>query len=95
MGLLSEGEPLSWEETKKLADHIRRHGIIQFINQYHRLKDRSKDCLMWGDEVNIVHFMRGCQLSRPLPYHFLSHFHAHISLSFKGKRFSGNHTTLL
>jgi len=53
MGLLSEGEPLSWEETKKLADHIRRHGIIQFINQYHRLKDRSKDCLMWGDEVGI------------------------------------------
>jgi len=53
MGLLSEGEPLSWEETKKLADHIRRHGIVQFINQYHRLKDRSKDCLMWGDEVGI------------------------------------------
>jgi len=44
---------LSWEETKKLADHIRRHGIAQFINQYHRLKDRSKDCLMWGDEVRI------------------------------------------
>ena len=53
MGLLSEGEPLSWEETKKLADHVRRHGIIQFINQYHRLKDRSKDCLMWGDEVGV------------------------------------------
>ena len=53
MGLLSEGEPLSWEETKKLADHVRRHGIIQFINQYHRLKDRSKDCLRWGDEVGI------------------------------------------
>jgi len=53
MGLLSEGEPLSWEETKKLADHVRRHGIIQFINQYRRLKDRSKDCLMWGDEVGV------------------------------------------
>jgi len=51
MGLLSEGEPLSWEETKKYSRHIRRHGILQFINQYHRLKDRSKDCLMWGDEV--------------------------------------------
>lgn len=54
MGLLTEGEPLSWEETKKLADHVRQHGIIQFINQYHRLKTRSKDCLMWGDEVEYV-----------------------------------------
>ena len=52
MGLLTEGEPLSWKETKKLADHVRQHGIDQFINQYHRLKSRSKDCLMWGDEVN-------------------------------------------
>ncbi len=51
MGLLSEGSPLSWEETKKWADHVRKHGIIQFINQYKRLKDRSKDVLRWGDEV--------------------------------------------
>jgi len=51
MGLLSEGSPLSWEETKKLADHVRKHGVIQFINQYERLKDRPKDCLLWGDEV--------------------------------------------
>lgn len=51
MGLLSEGSPLSWEETKKYADHVRKHGIIQFINQYHKLKDRQGDTLMWGDEV--------------------------------------------
>lgn len=59
MGLLSEGSPLSWEETKKWADHVRQHGIQQFINQYHRLRDRSRDCLMWGDEVGT----RGFQLS--------------------------------
>lgn len=52
MGLLSEGTPLSWEETKKYADYVREHGIKQFINQYHKLKDRSKDSLLWGDEVN-------------------------------------------
>ena len=52
MGLLSEGSPLSWEETKKLADHVRQHGILQFINLYERLKDRSRDCLLWGDEVS-------------------------------------------
>ncbi|KAH8421379.1 hypothetical protein KR009_003667 [Drosophila setifemur] len=54
MGLLSEGSPLSWEETKKLADHVREHGINQFINLYHRLKDRQGDILKWGDEVEYI-----------------------------------------
>lgn len=52
MGLLTEGSPLSWEETKELADHVRKHGITQFINMYHRLKDRQGDILKWGDEVS-------------------------------------------
>jgi len=51
MGLLSEGSPLSWKETKKLSDHVRKHGIIQFINLYKRLRDRQGDVLKWGDEV--------------------------------------------
>lgn len=54
MGLLTEGSPLSWEETKKLADHVRKHGIKQFINLYARLKDRQGDVLKWGDEVEYV-----------------------------------------
>lgn len=54
MGLLSEGNPLSWEETKELADHVRKHGIEQFINLYHRLKDREGDILKWGDEVEYI-----------------------------------------
>ena len=52
MGLLALGSPLSWDETKKNADHVRRHGIIQFLNIYHRLKNRQNDILKWGDEVN-------------------------------------------
>lgn len=52
MGLLSEGSPLSWEETKKLSKHVREHGILQFINLYRRLKDRHGDVLKWGDEVS-------------------------------------------
>jgi len=55
MGLLTEGSPLSWEETKKHAQHVREHGILQFINQYNKLKDRSNDCLRWGDEVGSVY----------------------------------------
>ncbi|CRK99012.1 CLUMA_CG011962, isoform A [Clunio marinus] len=54
MGLLTEGSPLSWEETKKLANHVREHGIQQFINLYERLKDRQGDILKWGDEVEYV-----------------------------------------
>lgn len=53
MGLLSEGSPLSWEETKKNADHVRAHGIKQFVNQFKKLHDRTKDVLYWGDEVII------------------------------------------
>lgn len=51
MGLLSQGSPLNWEETKKYADHIRKHGIIQFLNIYNKVKERQRDVLKWGDEV--------------------------------------------
>ncbi|XP_072394245.1 glutamate--cysteine ligase [Diabrotica undecimpunctata] len=54
MGLLTEGSPLSWEETKKHAQHVREHGIIQFINLYKKLRDREGDILKWGDEVEYI-----------------------------------------
>ena len=41
MGLLSEGEPLSWNETKKWADHVRQHGVLQFIELYKKLETRK------------------------------------------------------
>ena len=53
MGLLSLGSPLPWTETKKHAEHVRKHGIIQFLHIYDKLKDKEDDCLKWGDEVNI------------------------------------------
>lgn len=51
MGLLTEGSPLTWEETKALSKHVQDHGIEQFINQFQRLRDRQGDSLKWGDEV--------------------------------------------
>ena len=51
MGLLTEGEPLSWEDTKKYADHVRKHGVTQFVRLYRKLEDRKGDVLKWGDEV--------------------------------------------
>lgn len=54
MGLLSEGSPLSWKETKQWADTVRNQGILQFINLYHKLKNRQNDVLKWGDEVEYM-----------------------------------------
>ena len=51
MGLLTAGKPLSWEETQKWQEHVRTHGIQQFINLYKKLERRCGDVLKWGDEV--------------------------------------------
>ena len=51
MGLLSVGQPLTWPETKKVADFIKQHGITQFLNIYNSVKNRVGDGLKWGDEV--------------------------------------------
>lgn len=51
MGLLSEGKPLSWVDTKKNATLVHKVGIQQFLALYHGLKDRKGDVLKWGDEV--------------------------------------------
>ncbi|KAI0075747.1 glutamate-cysteine ligase catalytic subunit [Panus rudis PR-1116 ss-1] len=51
MGLLSLGTPLAWDDAKKYADHVREHGITQFLHIWDRLKDRAGDELLWGDEV--------------------------------------------
>ena len=53
MGLLTVGEPLSWPETKALADFVRDHGIQQFLNIFHARRHRSDETLKWGDEVRI------------------------------------------
>ncbi|CAL1706490.1 unnamed protein product [Somion occarium] len=54
MGLLSLGTPLAWDDAKKYADHVRTHGIAQFLHIWDRLKDRAGDELLWGDEVEYM-----------------------------------------
>uniref|UniRef100_A0A8D2NII4 Glutamate--cysteine ligase n=1 Tax=Zonotrichia albicollis TaxID=44394 RepID=A0A8D2NII4_ZONAL len=54
MGLLSQGSPPSGEETRRYAEHVRRHGILQFLHIYRALRDRHKDVLKWGDEVEYM-----------------------------------------
>merc|ERR1712021_202647 len=54
MGLLVVGEPLSWEETRKLADYVREHGLVQLVNIYNAMKSRCCDSLKWGDEIEYM-----------------------------------------
>jgi hypothetical protein len=70
MGLLTEGSPLSWEETKKLSQHVREHGIQQFIHLYARLRDRQGDILKWGDEVSSCLLSVVCQHIICFPNYF-------------------------
>src|SRR5260221_12313704 len=51
MGLLSLGTPLHWDQAKNFSEHVRSHGIDQFVNTWLRLKDWHGDELLWGDEV--------------------------------------------
>lgn len=52
MGLLVTGTPMPWAEAKQHAGYVREHGIGQFLKIWHRLKDRTGDVLLWGDEVS-------------------------------------------
>ncbi|ORZ19825.1 glutamate-cysteine ligase-domain-containing protein [Absidia repens] len=54
MGLLSLGTPLHWNDAKQYADHVRTHGIEQFLNIYKNRKDQKKKELLWGDEVEYL-----------------------------------------
>eukprot|EP00842_Homolaphlyctis_polyrhiza_P005752 jgi/Hompol1/6178/HPOL_002186-RA len=54
MGLLTLGTPLDWTDVKPNADHVRAHGIEQFLHIWRRIKTRRQDELLWGDEVECV-----------------------------------------
>lgn len=45
------GTPMTWDQAKLHAPHVKHNGIIQFLNIYNRLKSRKSDDLLWGDEV--------------------------------------------
>lgn len=51
MGLLTVGKPHSWDHAGKYREYVRRHGVVQFLNTYNRVKDITNDELLWGDEV--------------------------------------------
>ncbi|XP_042328925.1 glutamate--cysteine ligase catalytic subunit isoform X3 [Sceloporus undulatus] len=92
MGLLSQGSPLSWEKTQRHAEHVRRHGILQFLYIYRAVGERHKDVLKWGDEVeymlvNFDHQKKRARLS-------LTGEEVLHTLQEKGERVNPNHPTL-
>lgn len=66
MGLLSQGKPLDWDETKKYAKYVQERGIAQFINIYNESKERADGPFKWGDEVEyiLVKFDRKNKIAR-------------------------------
>ncbi|KAJ2783853.1 glutamate--cysteine ligase [Coemansia javaensis] len=54
MGLLSLGTPLPWDRARLLASDVRRRGIEQFLHIWRNMKDRQKDRLLWGDEIEYM-----------------------------------------
>jgi glutamate--cysteine ligase catalytic subunit len=50
-GLLTVGEPLSFEDSIKHSEYIRKHGVLQFLACYNRVKDLANDRLFYGDEI--------------------------------------------
>lgn len=57
MGLLSQGTPLPWSESRKYNEHVRDHGITQLLNCFKAAESRSNDPLLWGDEIE-YHMIR-------------------------------------
>lgn len=57
MGPLKAGTPLTWAENKEHMHYIRRHGVLQFLNTFHRLKELEGDRLFYGDEIE-YHLIR-------------------------------------
>ena len=44
MGFLGIATPLSWEDSLEYLHYIRKHGVVQFIKMYKRLKAPPARC---------------------------------------------------
>lgn len=48
MGLLSEGEPMDWQEMKRWQQHVRQYGVEQFIRLYNKLKVKKNENVFYA-----------------------------------------------
>lgn len=54
MGLLTQGQPLKWEEVKKYTKIVQDKGIRQFIRLYNGSRNRADGQFKWGDEIEYI-----------------------------------------
>ncbi|XP_065323634.1 glutamate--cysteine ligase-like [Gordionus sp. m RMFG-2023] len=54
MGILTEKTILSWEESKNYVQIVKDIGVSQFINLYHKCKNRKTPSFLWGDEIEYM-----------------------------------------
>lgn len=54
MGLLTVGLPLSWKDSQRYIEYIKKHGIEQFINLYNHYRNKCCDTFKWGDELEYI-----------------------------------------
>ena len=51
MAILRTGTPLDWQKSLPHLPYVRKHGVMQFLNVYKRLKTTKEDELKFGDEL--------------------------------------------
>ena len=49
--VLTLGRPLPWAEARDKLTYVRQHGVAQFVQHYRRHETKSRDTLMYGDEI--------------------------------------------
>ena len=54
MGLLSLGTPLDWDDASMYLEYVKEQGILQFLNIWNKVKTRTRDQLIWGDEIEYI-----------------------------------------
>jgi len=45
---------MEWEDMAVWQEHVRKHGVQQFVRLYNKLKDERGRTLKWGDEVEYI-----------------------------------------
>lgn len=51
MGLLTEGQALTWKEIQSVLKQLQTYALEQLIRIYKKYQHRQGDAFTWGDEV--------------------------------------------
>ena len=53
MGFLDEGKPYTWKDSREdgVIEHVREHGVEQFLQMWEKVKGINNSELKWGDEI--------------------------------------------